>query len=129
MSDEERERLSISLDRFQFHFHRTGVHLTFSFISWSAMLVRVSLLLLVSLAASTEALSEDLCQKACTVSDSLCWFCSLFFDNSTSSLESDSNPRAPTVPELVEKAKVLFRQQKIVGGRALEYGDAPWTAR
>ena len=31
--------------------------------------------------------------------------------------------------DLVEKAKALFRQQKIVGGSFVPYGEAPWTAR
>lgn len=35
--------------------------------------------------------------------------------------------RTPTMPELIEKAKSISRQQKIIGGLPIEYGQSPWT--
>ena len=52
---------------------------------------------------------------------------SKYLNDSLEILESGRDLRPPSVNELVSRAKSGYRQNKIVGGSAMDYGEAPWT--
>ncbi len=97
-----------------------------------------------------------MCTKICLASDFFCWFCSGVYGQENSEESGDLNLKSnletnleaklktslkanldlhlddlklPTQADLIQKAKLNFRQQKIVGGLPSKYGDLPFIVR
>ena len=95
---------------------------------WLVVLVFVQL---------SQAFSPETCQKLCTVSNWVCWFCQGVHGTPADSIKGLGDDillhwlRAPTEQELIDMGKHSHtRQEKIVGGLPVKYGEeAPWTVR
>ena len=85
----------------------------------------------------THGFSIETCEKMCSLNSWLCWVCR-GFHGPEEYAESDENllkmkqwlKTSPTRKELIQRGKTSHRNQKIVGGSPVKYGEeGPWTVR
>ena len=93
-------------------------------------------LVLILWGGNCQAFSQEMCQKLCLFSDTMCWFCTSVHGYENLSTYEESRTlkeylRPKTKAEMIRKAKSTHsrRQQKIVGGIPVEQGESPWTVR